>query len=247
METFVDDLSRWYIRRSRRRLQRPESAKDYASASATLHYALLSLVKLMAPFTPFFSEVLYAALGGAAESVHLDRWPETGRKTVDKGLLDTMAVTREFAALGLAKRAEAGVKVRQPLASLTIGTRLDNDMQKILADEVNVKHVLFDAKLKKDVRLDTAITVELREEGTLREVARMVQELRQKAGLHPKDKIILFLHLPVAAKNAVSKNEAALRSDVGAKLIEYGKSDKFNAEEATKIDGEDAWIGIRKV
>jgi isoleucyl-tRNA synthetase len=246
IETFVDDLSRWYIRRSRRRLQRPESTKDYAAASATLHYALLSLVKLMAPFTPFFSEVLYATLGGAAESVHLDQWPAAGKKAIDKKLFDGMAAVREFAALGLAKRAEAGVKVRQPLASLTIGTRLDKDMQKILADEVNVKQILFDAKLKKDVRLDTAITVELHEEGTLREVARMVQELRQKAGLHPKDKIVLLIHLPAAAKDAVSNNEAALRSDVGATLIEYGKSQKFNAEEATKIDGEDAWIGIRK-
>ena len=66
IETLVDDLSRWYIRRSRRRLQRPESAADYAAASATLKYVLFALIKMMAPFTPFFSEIFYAPLGGQA-------------------------------------------------------------------------------------------------------------------------------------------------------------------------------------
>ncbi len=108
IETLVDDLSRWYIRRSRRRLQRPESAADYAAASATLGYVLLSLVKMMAPFTPFFSEIFYGPLGGAKNSVHLDEWPRLGvggkkRSAVaNKKLFGQMAAAREFAAAGLA-------------------------------------------------------------------------------------------------------------------------------------------------
>ena len=248
MGSFVDDLSRWYIRRSRRRLQRPEDKNDYEAASATLGHALLSLVKLMAPFTPFFSEVLYPALGGNAESVHLDVWPKAEKASVDKKLIAGMQAVRELAAAGLAKRAEAGIKIRQPLASMTVNAKLGKELEKILADEVNVKEIAQSMKLDaREAVLDTVITEALREEGLMREIARTVQELRQKADLEPKDKIVLYLDVPAAAKNAVSKNESGLKSDVGAKTIEYGRSDKFIAEAITKLEGGEAWIAIRKI
>ena len=247
IERFVDDLSRWYIRRSRRRLQRPEDKKDYAAASATLAYVLGTLATLLAPFTPFFAEGLYHALGGKLDSIHLENWPKAVKRPANKRLIQAMAAARELAALGLAKRAEAGIKVRQPLASFTIGVKLPTEVQKILADEVNVKNILVSAKLKDGVVLDTKITPELRGEGLLREVARMVQELRQKAALEPKDKIALMLELPEAAKSAVKANEAALRNDVGAKLVEYARSEKFTAEQEGKLEEGPAWIGLRKI
>ncbi|HEX4104105.1 MAG TPA: class I tRNA ligase family protein [Candidatus Paceibacterota bacterium] len=247
MGAFVGDLSRWYIRRSRRRLQRPESAADYEAASATLGYALLTLIKIMAPFTPFLSEILYGPLGGVAESVHLDEWPKGARKSTDKTLTDTMEAVRELAAMGLAKRAEAGVKVRQPLASLSIGIKLAKEFQKILADEVNVKEILWDAKLKGDVALDVTITPALREEGLVREIARMVQELRQKASLAPKDEIALMLQLPDDARTAVEKNERAFRADVGARTVEYRRLEKFDAEATFKLEEREAWVGLRKI
>jgi isoleucyl-tRNA synthetase len=255
IESFVDDLSRWYIRRSRKRLQRSDDKKDHEAASATLGFVLLELVKLMAPFTPFFSEVLYAELGGEKESVHLDEWPVTGKKLTAKGgsdLLNEMRTVRELAAMGLAKRAEAGIKVRQPLAMLRVAKSIGQDITSkevlaILADEINVKKIFVDPILKEGVELDTVITPELREEGLLREVSRMVQELRQTAGLAPKDSIALMLQLPPSVHDAISKNEKNLRSDVGAKSIEYKKSAKFIAEIETKIEGQEAWIGIRKV
>ena len=95
--------------------------------------------------------------------------------------------------------------------------------------------------------LDAVITPALREEGLVREVARMFQELRQKAGLEPKDRIVAMMELPVAAKNAVEANEAAFRVDVGAISVEYGRSDKFTTEETTKFEGEEAWVAIRRV
>jgi isoleucyl-tRNA synthetase len=247
MDGFVDDLSRWYIRRSRRRLQRPEDQKDYAAASAVLHEVLLSLVQLMAPFTPFFSEMLYGALGGGKESVHLDEWPKAERRPGDEKLIADMTMAREFAAQGLARRAEAGIKVRQPLASMTIGTKLAKDIEQILADEVNVKKILVDKKIKEGITLDVVITERLRAEGVRRDFARMAQELRQKAGLQPKDKIAIFLAAPEEASVALHAEEKIFLSDVGAKSILYVRSEKFDAEESGKWEGKEVWMGIKKI
>jgi isoleucyl-tRNA synthetase len=159
-----------------------------------------------------------------------------------------MDAVRSLAAAGLAERAEAGIKVRQPLASMTVNPVFTKDLQKILADEVNVKEILSSMKLNDgEVVLDTKITAELREEGLMRELARTVQELRQKAGLQPKDKIALLLDLPAATKDSVVKNEKALKADVGASIIEHGSTDKFTAEATTKLEEQEAWIGIRKI
>ncbi len=254
IDAFADDLSRWYIRRSRRRLQKPEHASDYRSASATLGYVLLALATVMAPFTPFFSEVMYAALRGKKESVHLEPWPTRGTPvrapqsapTLNKSLNASMAAVRELAALGLARRAEAGVKVRQPLASLAVGVSLPEPLKKILAEEVNVKKILMKQTLKNGVELDLAVTPELRAEGILREVARMVQELRQKANLAPRDRIALFIEGAPALHEILRAHEGALKLDVGARSIEYKRSSRFTAEEETKFEGETIWIGLQK-
>jgi len=246
IESLVDDLSRWYIRRSRRRLQKPESVADYKAASATLGYVLLSLVKMMAPFTPFFSEGLYAALHGKAESVHMDEWPKADKKLIDKKLILGMKAARELSAAGLAKRAELGIKVRQPLASMSVGVKLGKEFEKIVAEEVNIKKVVYVPKMKAGIELDTVITPALREEGALREISRMFQELRQKAELSPKDKIVAMMDLPEDAKGIVSRNEASLKKDIGAKAIEYKRSDKFQAEEVTKFEGREIWIALKK-
>jgi isoleucyl-tRNA synthetase len=250
IEALVDDLSRWYIRRSRRRLQRPESAADYKAASATLRHVLLSLVTMMAPFTPFFSEGLYAELRGPKESVHLDAWPEGDKKVINKKTIDSMKAAREFAAAGLAARAEAGIKVRQPLASMKIPLSIGKEFEKIVADEVNVKKIIVDPAVKTaagNIALDIVITAELRDEGTLRDIVRMFQELRQKAELSPKDKVVAMLMLPLSIKNVISKNETVFKSEVGAKGIEYGEPKKFDAEQSTKLDGQDVRVAIRKV
>jgi isoleucyl-tRNA synthetase len=247
IESFIDDLSRWYIRRSRRRLQRPENKKDYEAASATLGFVLLSLMKIMAPFTPFFSEALYGALRGEKESVHLDEWPHINKKAIDKKLITGMKAARDLAALGLAKRAEAGIKVRQPLASMTIGVRLAKDLERILADEINVKKISFNTKLKEGIHLDTVITPELRAEGVVRDIARMAQELRQKAGLQPKDCIAVFLVLPEEAMAALRAGEKIFMADIGAKNISYARPQKFDAEESGKWEGQEIWMGIRKI
>ncbi|MFA6136342.1 MAG: class I tRNA ligase family protein [Candidatus Paceibacterota bacterium] len=265
IEQFIDDLSRWYIRRSRRRLQKPEEKlsnknNDYQNASATLAYALLSLSKIMAPFVPFFSEALYQSLKketkfDSKESVHLEEWPNLGERGKGKGesknLTEEMEEIRKIASLVLAKRSELGIKVRQPLALLRVKGawfrgKGDEGLLEILKDEVNVKEVIVDKKLKNEFELDTNITSELKNEGMIRELTRIIQDLRQKSGCVPKNKIFIWIESVPEIENFVKINTKVISLEVGAKKIEFGKKDKFDAEEETKIDGQKIWVGIKK-
>lgn len=255
LEEFADDLSRWYIRRSRRRLQKPESQTDYAAASDTLYYTLLALTRMTAPFMPFLSDALYLELlsfaGKKKESVHLADWPKAPKKP-DAKLLSAMKEARLLASLGLAARAEAGIKVRQPLQALFADPKAlslvkDKEVAAILLDEVNVKTLESKKDLGDKVELDRNITPELKEEGSVRELARAVQELRQGADLSPKDKIALFMELPAELANVAKKNEGLIKREVGAKTLDLKRTDKFNSEISTKLDGADIWLAIRKI
>ncbi|MDO8504378.1 MAG: class I tRNA ligase family protein, partial [Candidatus Liptonbacteria bacterium] len=255
LEGFVDDLSRWYIRRSRRRLQKPENAKDFQAASDTLYACLIALCKFAAPFMPFMSEALYLDLtsfaGKKEESIHLADWPEIHGKP-DQKLSEQMKEVRRLASLGLSARAEAGIKVRQPLGTIWISEAAykiigDKDILAILSEEVNVKKVDAKKDLKDGVMLDKNITPELKEEGQTREIIRAVAELRQGAELKPKDKITLFLSLSKELESVIAKNENFVKKETGAVKLEYRKSDKFDAEITTKIDGAEVWLGLKKV
>lgn len=221
LEVLIDDLSRWYIRRSRKRFQQPEKG-DWEQASATLKYILGGISKLMAPFTPFFAESLYKSFNG--ESVHIEDWPKADKvNKIDKVLLEQMAEIRKLASLALAKRAEVGIKVRQPLASLKVKNLLtikDKNLLAILADEVNVKKVVEDKSIKDVVELDIKITPALKREGQLRELMRMVQGLRQEAGLEPKDKIVLIMKLPDDLKKLVITSKQ-FKKDINAQKITF--------------------------
>jgi len=247
IQEYVDDLSTWYLRRSRKR-------KD-AGFFKTMQESLLTTSRVIAPFMPFLAEAIYLELAPAdgAGSVHLEPWPKVIFSLKEKEraeLMDSMTEVRRLASLGLAARAAAKIKVRQPLAKLTVrgaeATVRDERLLAILKSEVNIKEIVFVPDLANEVELDTVITPALREEGLVREVARMFQELRQKAGLEPKDRIVAMMELPKEAKSAISGNEASFKASVGAAAVEYGHGDKFIAEEATKLEGEEAWVAIRK-
>lgn len=185
---FINELSTWYLRRSRGRFK-SDDASDKSAALNTLGYILLTLAKVMAPFTPFIAEELYLQLLGQKESVHLEDWPTVVSKPDEKILLN-MTVVRKMVELALAKRDEAGVKVRQVLAKLTVrGAELPKEFSELIKDEVNVKEVEYKSGETLSVELDTALTDELKAEGLYRELTRTINQLRKDAGLSIGDKV----------------------------------------------------------
>jgi isoleucyl-tRNA synthetase len=208
---FIDDLSVWYIRRSRDRFK-SEDVEDRNKALSTTSYVLIELSKLMAPFVPFIAEDIYiklSTMSGVAhkESVHLETWPEYSGG-IDTLVLDRMTEVRKIVSLALEARAKGNIKVRQPLARLMLRTDEkdiveDSSYVALIMDEVNVKEVILDSAIADEVMLDITLNPELIMEGTARELIRFIQEMRKKAGLSPKDSIILTVDTDAEGKKVV--------------------------------------------
>lgn len=204
---FVDNLSNWYIRRSRKRFWKSENDGDKNEAYQTLYYVLVELSKLMAPTTPFISEEIYKNLTGE-ESVHLSDFPMADEGLIYEKINADMQTVRETVNIGLQLRAKSGKKVRQPLSELRIEIKNDNisdELLEIIKEEVNVKKVLKDYVLKCEsanytitgneanlrVGINTEITPELKLEGQAREIIRHIQELRKEAGYEVDNRIMV--------------------------------------------------------
>ena len=256
---FLDDASNWYVRRSRKRFWKSDDDADKNDAYKTLHYVLVRLSMVLAPFTPFLAEELYQKLTGG-ESVHLLDWPETG--AVNEAVIEEMAEVRKGIEQGLSARAAAGIKVRQPLAEARVymhkeapGERIKEYMT-IVAEELNVKDARISIALNSETEealevqpptfLDTEITPELHREGLMREVIRNVQSARKAAGLEVDDRIKLALlthenilheaiteHLDVIKAETLS-TEAVLESRDYAYLTDC------------KVEGMELVVGLEK-
>jgi len=257
IEELVNDLSKWYIRRSRRRFQKPENKNDYKEASQTLQFVLLEISKMLAPFMPFFAEALFKSLvSGKNKSVHLEKWSKSYYSFAAleaKNILSEMKTIQEIASSVLSKRVALGIKVRQPLKSLTLSFDMGNKLKKyrdevfnVLKEEINVKEIKIDKNLKEEFVLDTNITIELKTEGILREVIRNIQGLRQDAKLKPKEKALLYLHTTSSElKDLLLQNEKFLKKEVNVSQIIFNQTQKFTVELATKINGVDLWMAIQ--
>ena len=244
---FIDDMSNWFVRRSRRRFWKSEDDRDKLEAYSTLYYVLIYLAKILAPFTPFLAEELYQKMTGAGvvnseipESVHLLDWPEAG--VIDKAVLTQMAKTREIITAGLAERmkkteTEAQIKVRQPLAKLVYaGEKLDDFYEQIIMEEVNVKSVEHGEALA----LDKTLTPELLEEGKIRELIRFVQAARKKAGLNVDDRIKLMVSMEVPE----AYREMLMNEVLAEELVNEGN---FAYDEIVKVQGENVAISLEKI
>jgi len=150
--TLVDDLSNWYVRRSRRRFWRTDPgtpAAEILAAHATLLEVLRGLARLMAPFCPFLADELWLSLGGGGDSVHLAEWPAADEALVDADLEASTALTRQVVSLGRAARALAATRVRQPLrrAVVVLPARSPSLLREDIAEELNVDDVVISDSL----------------------------------------------------------------------------------------------------
>ncbi len=239
---FVDDLSNWFVRRSRRRFWKAQDDSDKLEAYSTLYFVLVYLSQILAPFTPFLAEELYQKMTGSTESVHLLDWPEAGK--IDEKVLAEMERCREVITEGLALRMQKSdqedqIKVRQPLSELVYdGEKLSEYYEQIIMDEVNVKRVTNGKAMK----LDKELTEELKAEGFARELIRFIQAGRKKAGLNVDDRIRLSVScfVPDDLKEMIKNEVLAVEftTDVTAGNFEY--------DEIVKIEDENVTISLEK-
>ncbi|MBR5389661.1 isoleucine--tRNA ligase [Candidatus Saccharibacteria bacterium] len=237
---FLDDLSNWFVRRSRRRFWKSEDDTDKNEAYWTLYTVLVKFAVMMAPFTPFLSEELYQNMTGANTSVHLLNYPSN--ISTDKTTLELMRRTREIIAEGLMMRmqksdTEAQIKIRQPLASFTYGGEsLPEFYEQIIKEELNVKSI----KHGKMTKLDKTITPELKAEGFTRELIRVVQAARKKAGLQVDDRIKLSITLPVpeAFKDLLKAETLA---------VDLSANSNYAYDEIVEVEGEKGTISLEKI
>lgn len=219
---FIGDLSQWYLRRSRDRFKSDESSE----AKSTTKFVLINLAKVMAPFAPFFAEELYIESGGEKESVHLEDWPKS--ETSDIKVLAMMEAIRKISSKGLEARNTAKINVRQPLSRLTVSTSLkdvvgNDDALEIVRDEVNVKEIVFADKKDDEVELDTNITDELKEEGTVRELIRAIQDQRKDLGFTIKDRAVLLVEADKHGIDFIERNKELVQRATLLAEIKYGK------------------------
>lgn len=273
----LDDASNWYVRRSRRRFWKSEDDSDKQMAYETLHYTLLLISQLLAPFSPFLADRSWRALVQGTdlpESVHLSDWPSVNKPdNASLKVLEDMTYVRGAINLGLAKRAEAGIKVRQPLLKVTvINAVIEDENQKaykqIIMDELNVKTIEIkrgadqspqdnlkrwkDSDFKKqqggevEIVLDTSITPELKNEGIARDLVRFVQNARKKAGFNVKDRIMLSISSKSAEITEAAKQFEDIIDSETLTVKHPGGDDWAEYIETAKLDGQEIKISISR-
>jgi isoleucyl-tRNA synthetase len=273
IDNFVDGLSNWYVRRSRRRFWKSENDIDKLSAYNTLYTCLVTLARLMAPFTPFLAEELYRNLvvsvaPNAPESVHLADYPVADESKIDKQLADDNRLAMKVCSLGRAARSQAGIKVRQPLETLVIGVSSDWEkramerLEPLVLEELNVKEIHFETVEKvagldlsgftavkegnNSVAISTQITMELEAEGFAREIVHRVQTLRRNAGYEIADHIFLYYEGAAHFVQSISAFADYIRQETLADEIEEGVPDNADAQETFKISGATLKVGVKK-
>jgi len=244
---FINELSTWYLRRSRSRFK-SDSQQKKAEALKTLKYVLQNLALIMSPVMPFTADYLYQESGGKLESVHLEKWPEVNQKFFqEEQIIKDMESARNIVELALAKRDEAGVKVRQPLSQIIISSEpLADELVELIKDEVNIKEVVFKPAGILSVKLDTNITAELKEEGLYRELVRTINQLRKEAELTIKDIVAISFQTDSNTVKTVINNfkNELLKNTISSDIAEE-KPEGCLIYKDVKVNEEEVWLGLK--
>ncbi len=258
---WVDDLSTWWLRRSRDRLK-SEHSYERMDALRTLREALLTTSKLLAPFAPFFADRLYQDVNGSKMSVHLDRWPKRDTRLLDAQLMADMRWVRDVAAATHELRARHKLPVRQALGSLTVrftdgsvASRLTQrtELLRLLRDETNVEQISIltesvESTAGWTIELDTTLTPDLRKKGLTRELTRRVMNLRKQARLTPKDLIRVTIAVKdLGIRETVVSLGAQIAEETRASLVDVVPElpDAATSIETLVSDGVEFRIALR--
>jgi isoleucyl-tRNA synthetase len=255
---FIDDLSTWYLRRSRDRLK-GENRQEKLEALSTLKAVFEKLSLIMAPFMPFMAETLWQRVGGhnfedENRSVHLEAWPIS--EDIDKGIISKMEVVKEVAEKGLAQRDENKLKVRQPLQKATVlfkeDLSLDDDYFALIKDELNIKELSFELNKEKEnieVVLDTNLSPDLIEEGMKRELIRVINNLRKNVGLSIEDRVtVYYLSSELEFEAVFNKyQDDILREVLADKIIKAEAEIETEINKKININNKSITIGLEKI
>ncbi len=276
IEGFVNDLSNWYVRRSRRRFWKSENDADKQSAYTTLYQCLVTLSKLLAPFIPFLAEELYQNLVGsvfpeAPDSVHLADFPVADESKIDERLVGDIHLAMKLSSLGRAARAQAGIKVRQPVLTNFVGLNLDWEREALerikpqLIEELNVKEIKADsfekvAALDKseftivsEATTNSAISLYLPEdlirEGMVREIVHRLQIMRRSAGFDIADYIATYYQGDTYIKGIMEDEGLAdyIRQETLSRQLIEGLPGEDVFTESYKLSGHDILLGVKKL
>lgn len=256
---FLNDLSTWYLRRSRERIKQGDEHGQ--NALAILGHVLKETSKLLAPFMPFLADFVYKDVTGR-ESVHLEGWSQVKDRQIDQRVIKSMQLVRDLVELGLSLRKENALKVRQPLAELIYQLKTKDavvslDLENILAEELNVKKVVNGEVLSKSgfavkenevakIALNIQLTEELKQEGIARELERQIQDLRKKSKLRPGELVDIYYN------TSDEKLEEALlnlfdRRKTFVSQIKQSLEVEVDFEMQSQVEGKTVWIGLMKI
>jgi isoleucyl-tRNA synthetase len=252
---FIDELSTWYLRRSRERFKGEDEA-DRQNVLATTRFVLLSLAKVMAPFLPFVAERLWQEVSekkfnDRSTSVHLENFPELGLLLeIEKEVLDQMNLVRQAAEMGLSARDKHGIKIRQMLgeAKFSSKIKLEDKYVELLSDELNVKNVIWtEGSDNLNLDLNTEITPELKIEGHKRELIRTINLLRKDAGLTASDKINIYLSskndlIPWLLEVSEALKQGTIADNISLEVIK-----EAGAEKEIKLEEESILVQIKQI
>lgn len=272
VEEFVDYLSNWYVRRSRRRFWKSENDTDKLSAYFTLYECLVTLSKLIAPLAPFIAEEIYqnlvrSAYPDAPQSVHLCDFPIADPSKVDDRLVSASRLAMKISSMGRSARSKAGIKVRQPLSRVIIKTRLKAEQEGLeclasqVLEELNVKRIEFISEEEElmnlplssivteggyGIAVDTEISEELKEEGLAREIVRCLQNMRRNAGFDIADYIVSYYHADSILSHVIEHLSAYIKQETLSRELVTPVPKLGIYVEKHRINGYEVVMGVRK-